>query len=119
LGRGLANGGGGEVVKTIVLGGGAVPVGDIGFIPDLPEPGCGLAAVAIAEVGCVGEDKFGPLGFIFGRIGPAGEHFTLGKGVAVGLGWVESASGMKPISTMGRMCAGVSGVENSSVRLKS
>ena len=47
-GQGLANGGGGEVVEAVVFGGGAVPIADVGLVQDFPEPGCGLAAVAVA-----------------------------------------------------------------------
>src|SRR5580658_2550408 len=45
-----ANGGSGQIVEAVVLGGCAVPVADVRLVPHLPEPGCGLIAVALAQV---------------------------------------------------------------------
>ena len=84
--EGAADGIGGEVVEAIVFSGCAVPVADVGLVPHFPEPVGGLAAVAIAQVGGVGEDQLRPLSFVLGRVGPAGKDVALGEGVAVGLG---------------------------------
>ena len=85
LGQDLANGGRGQVVEAIVLGRGAVPVADIGLVPHLPQPGCSLVAVAVAQVGRVGLNQPRPTGLVLGRIRPAGEDFALGEAVAIRL----------------------------------
>src|SRR5580658_5923931 len=39
LGQDIANGGCGEVIQAVVLGRCAMPVADVGLVPNLPKPG--------------------------------------------------------------------------------
>src|SRR6185312_889702 len=61
VGDGLADSGGGEVIKAVVLLRSAVPIGDVRLVPHFPVPVVGLRSVAAAEMSGVGEDEIGPL----------------------------------------------------------
>src|ERR1044071_3555409 len=73
LGQGTAHGVGRIVVELVKFVGSALPIGDVGFVPDFPEPGSGLG-LAIFFSTMLGplEDQLAPLGVVFGRVSPAG-----------------------------------------------
>ena len=57
------------VVEHVELRRGAVPVGDVGFVPDFPVPGLNFCfAVASDAVGCPAEYEFFPAGVVGGDV---------------------------------------------------
>src|ERR1017187_7963675 len=68
VGQRLADTGDGVVVELQVIGGRALPVGDVGLVPDLEVPGGDfIAAIALDEVLDDAAHQFAPHGVVLGR----------------------------------------------------
>src|SRR5467141_1546904 len=69
------NGIGRVVVEFEEFLGSALPVSDIGFIPDFPQPGFYFrVAVALAKMPNKLKNDFRPLLIVLRRVGPAGKY---------------------------------------------
>ena len=79
VGEGFADAGDGVVVELEVLLGGALPVGDVGLVPDFKVPGGDLvAAVALDEVLDYAAAEFAPHGVVPGRASGTEPEMVLG-----------------------------------------
>src|SRR5882762_1047269 len=113
LGQGAHNGVDGVVVKLEEFVLRALPVADVGLIPNFPEPSFYLCvAVSCAKMADELKDEFGPLLIILWRIGPAGENGALRKIVAVGLRMSGKRFGHKSNFDQGLDSSGMKGIEN-------
>ena len=98
---------GGVVVELVELLRRAVPVADVRLVPDFPVPALDFAlAVPLDRVAHPLVDELAPLVVVLRRIRPAGVDRAVAacpdaQSCWYGCGLVDSASGMKPISTSG------------------